>query len=122
MQGASFATRLLKDASGPDTEARLVEMVITELSELPAERIATLSNSIGKAPETIVVASAFPLANDQRKRLEQALATVATPTTAVRFEQKGELLAGVQITIGAWVLAANLRDELTGFAELAHDE
>ena len=36
------------------------------------------------------------------------------------FEQDSELLAGVRITIGAWVLGANLQDELKGFAELAH--
>ena len=121
-QGARFATRLLAQASGPDTEARLLELLITELSQLPAERIAALRNNYGKTPEVIVVVSAFPLSNDQRHRLEQALATVTTSSIPIRFEQNGELLAGVQITIGAWVLAANIRDELKEFMELAHNE
>jgi F-type H+-transporting ATPase subunit b len=38
----------------------------------------------------------------------------------VRFEQDAALLAGLRIRIGAWVLGANLRDELQGFVELAH--
>ena len=121
-QGARFATRLLEQASGPDTQARLVELVITELTRLPAERITALRNSYGKMPEAIVVVSAFPLVDDQRERLEQALATVSSPDIPLRFEQDSELLAGMRITIGAWVLAANLQDELRGFAELAHDE
>ncbi len=121
-QGARFATRLLEQAAGPDTEARLVELVIAELSRLPPERITALRNSYGKMPEAIVVVSAFPLADDQRQRLEQALATVSSPDIPLRFEQDSELLAGARITIGAWILAANLRDELRGFAELDHDE
>ena len=120
MQGARFATRLLEQASGPDTEARLVELVITELTRLPPEHITALRKSYGKTPEAIVVVSAFPLPDDQRQRLKQALATVTRPNLPLRFEQNSELLAGVRITIGAWVLGANILDELKGFTELAH--
>jgi F-type H+-transporting ATPase subunit b len=121
-QAARFASRLLEQGAGPETEARLIDMVISELSRLPAERIASLRNSYGKAPEAIAVASAFALAEDQRHRLGQVLATVAGPDIPLHFEQNGELLAGVRITIGAWLLGANLRDELAGFAALAHGE
>lgn len=122
MQGSRFAAQLLKQAAGPDTEARLVELVITELSRLPAKRLAALRDSFGKAPEAVVVASAFPLPDDQRRRLEQALATVASPDIPRRFEEDGTVLAGVRITVGNWVLGANIRDELRGFTELAPDE
>lgn len=122
LQAARFSTRLLEQASGPDTESRLVELVATELAQLPAERIATLRNSYGKTPKAIVVSSAFPLSEDQRKHLIHALATVASQNTPIQFEQNSELLAGVRITIGAWVLGANLRDELKGFMELIHNE
>jgi len=122
MHGARFATHLLEQASGPDTEARLVELMITELTQLPTKHIAALRNSYGKTPEAVVVVSSFPLPDDHRQRLEQALATVTSPNIPVRFEQNSELLAGMRITIGAWVLGANLRDELKGFMELAHGE
>lgn len=121
-QGARFATRLLEQAAGAETETRLVEMVITELSRLPSERITALRNSYGKAAETIDVVSAFPLADDQRDRLEQALSSIADRNTPVRFDQNNDLLAGVRITVGTWILGANLRDELKGFAALAHGD
>ena len=122
MQAARFAARLLEQTSGADTEARLVDLVITGLTRLPAERSEALRNSCGKSPGTVVVVSAFTLADKHRQQLEQALATVTSPNTALRFEQNSDLLAGVRITIGAWVLGANLRDELKGFMELAHDQ
>ena len=122
MQGARFATRLLEQASGPDTESRLVELVITGLTRLPAEHIAALRSSYGKMPEAIVVVSAFPLPDDQRQRLKQALAPVISPNIPLQFEQDSEMLAGLRITLGARVLGVNILDELKGFTELAPDE
>ena len=122
MQGASFASRLLKMASGPEMEAGLVEMVASGLTQLSDERITALRNSLGQTPESIKVTSAFPLSDQQRQRLEQALAGVAGLKVPLKFEQNRVLLAGVRINIGAWVLAANLHDELKGFIDLAERE
>jgi F-type H+-transporting ATPase subunit b len=119
---ARFTTQLLKQATGPELEARLADLAITGLTALPAKRIADLRNSNGKPPEAIRVTSAFPLADDQRQRLEQTLASVAGPDIAQHFEQDSALLAGVRIAIGPWVLGVNLQDELQGFMDLAHAE
>ena len=117
-----FTTQLLKQATGPELEARLADLAITGLTALPAERIAELRNNHGKPPEAIRVASAFPLADDQRQRLEQTLASIAGPDIPQHFEQDSALLAGVRIAIGPWVLGVNLQDELQGFMDLAHAE
>jgi F-type H+-transporting ATPase subunit b len=121
-QGARFATRLLEQASGPETETRLVELVLTELRKLPREQISALRDSNQKTPSVVVVTSAFPLPDDLRQRLQQELTTYINPDISLKFEQESELLAGLRITIGAWVLGVNLRDELEGFITLAHVE
>lgn len=118
-QSARFAARLLEQASGPDTQTRLVDLLIDALSRLTAERITALQNSYGKTQE-IAAVSALPLSDDQRRRLKQSLANVL-PDAAIRFGQDRNLIAGLRITVGAWVLAANVRDELRGFAELTYD-
>jgi F-type H+-transporting ATPase subunit b len=120
--GARFATHLLEQASGPDTEKRLVELVVSELNQLPAERIAALQSSYGKMPEAIEIVSAFPLPDDLAQHLTRALATVTSPDIPLRFKQDSELIAGVLITIGPLVFGANLRDELKGFLALSHDD
>ena len=121
-QAARFASRLLEQAAGAETEANLVDLAITELSRLPSERITELRNSYGQAPETALVVSAHRLSDYQRQQLEQVLMTVIGPELKVQFEQNSELMAGVRISVGAWVLGANLRDELEGFSALAHEE
>jgi F-type H+-transporting ATPase subunit b len=121
-QAARFATRLLEQAAGPDLQARLVEMLLAELEQLPDDRIQALRRSYGATPDAIVVTSAFPLADAQRRRLQQALLKITGPEMPLRYAEDGELLAGVRILIGAWVLAASLQDELQGFVEAAHGE
>jgi F-type H+-transporting ATPase subunit b len=120
--GARFASRLLAQAAGPELEARLLELVLTELSRLPAERVATLRSTWSKLPEAIVVASAFALSDSQRRKLEQALARTTGRHIPVRFEQDDKLVAGLRVTIGAWVLGANVQDELKGLAKFAYGE
>lgn len=122
VQAAKFASRLLQQAAGPDTQARLVDMLIAELSQLPAMRITSMRNTYAQTADAILVVSAFPIADDQRRRLEPALVMLSAADAPVRYEQDSELIAGVRITIGAWVLGANLRDELKGFSELADGE
>jgi F-type H+-transporting ATPase subunit b len=121
-QGVHFAARLLDQAAGPETQARLVDLVVDSLGKLPAERITALRNSFTTAPATVIVTSAYPLANEQQQNIAKSLAKLVGSDTSPRFEQDHDLVAGVRISVGAWVLGANVKDELKGFAELAHDD
>jgi F-type H+-transporting ATPase subunit b len=118
-QGARFAARLLGQAACPDVESRLIELTIGELGRLPAARVAALRNTRAMAADEVVVTTAFPLADDQGRRLEARLREVVGLAVPVRFDRNDSLLAGVRMTFGAWVLGMNLRDELQGFRELA---
>ena len=120
-QGARFATRLLGLAAGPELEARLIDLALDDLAALTAERITTIRKQWGKPPEGIQVSSAYPLDEDRRQRLEQVLRDVFGIDLPLRCQQKPELMAGLRIHVGAWVLHANVHDELAGFVESSHD-
>jgi F-type H+-transporting ATPase subunit b len=119
LQGAQFATRLLETTAGRETQDGIVEMVVNELSAVTGERIAAIRNSCEQAGMEILVSSAYPLGEDQRERLQRALQHVAG-RQSLRFEVDSQLLAGVRIVAGDWLLGCNLRDELAGMTELTH--
>lgn len=121
-QGAEFASRLLSEASGPELEKHLIELLLADLSALSDDQLSELSNKWGESPESILITSAYPLSDDSRHRLEDTLSRVAGLSSPVHYEQDAELLAGLNITIGAWVLQLNVHDELQGFVELSHVE
>jgi F-type H+-transporting ATPase subunit b len=118
-QAAAFSSKLLGEASGPELERRLVALLLTELDALPAERIASLREQWGEPPSAIEVTTAFELGAEERGRLEKRLREITGLAVPVRFARDDGLIAGIQIAVGAWILAASVRDELAGFAELA---
>jgi len=120
-QGAQFATRLLSVAAGPELEQRLLDLLLKELTALPPKQLSTLRAAAGKTADRILVASTYPLNDATRLSLENTLASVLEVTTPFHYEQDKELLAGLRVTMGSWVLRANLQDELKSFAELAHE-
>jgi len=120
-QGAQFSARLLSLAAGPELEQRLLDLLLKELTSLPPERLSTLRAAAGKTADRILVASAYPLDDATRLSLEHTLGSVLTVTTPFHYEQDKDLLAGLRVTMGSWVLRANLQDELKSFSELAHE-
>tara|TARA_R100000656_G_scaffold33223_3_gene28618 strand:+ start:10688 stop:11434 length:747 start_codon:yes stop_codon:yes gene_type:complete len=120
-QGARFAGKLLSQVTSQETENRLVELAIAELKQLPPERLATLLAHNGAPSNTITITSAYPMKEQQRQQLQQVLSHNGW-TATIQFKEDPTLLAGLHITMGAWVLAANLRDELHGFVELSNHE
>jgi F-type H+-transporting ATPase subunit b len=119
-QGAEFASRLLNMAGGPELEARLILLLVEELGTLNPQQILSIQNRWGDNPKTINVCSVYPVAGKQKQLLETALTDILGQSLPVNYSEVPELLAGLHISIGAWVLQANVRDELKGFAEFAH--
>lgn len=115
-----FASRLLGQAASPELEAKLLDMVTNELPRLTSEQIDTLRNNWGQKPETVLVTSAYPLGAEQRAKLQQVIDQVIGTNLPLQFEQDHHLIAGIRITIGAWLLGANLQDELKAFSDFAH--
>ena len=118
-QGAAFSSHLLGQTCGPELETRLLNLLLEELNGLSEQQTADLRQQWGEPPQMIEVGSAFALDAEQRQRLEAALHQVSGLSVPIRFIHDQTLLAGLHVVIGAWVLAANVRDELEGFAEFA---
>lgn len=119
-QGAQFASRLLEAAAGPELETRLLTLTIDELSQMSDDTLERLRSQWGDEPAAMEVASAYPITDDHRHQLEHALRHRLKLNAPVKYRQDPELLAGLRISIGPWILNANVRDELNGFTELTY--
>jgi len=121
VQGAQFSARLLRALSGPEMEERLARLFLEELGSMPAERVEEFRASLPEEEELRPkVVSAFPLPPELRERIALAVRTMLRREVAVDFEQQADLVAGLQVQLGYWVLGANLRDELRFFADAAN--
>ncbi len=119
--GARFVARLLEELAGEEMQARLIELLMAELKDLHPEQMETLAAMTENGrPAAAQVVSAYPLDQTQRAALKRYLDTLLSHSLQYTWTQDAKLLAGVRITVGPWVIHANLHDELKTFAAIAH--
>ncbi len=112
--GARFASMLLQQAASPELEARLLTLLLANLTTLPAPTLDT------KKTLSINVTSVYPLSVESQQEIEQKFSALINRPIHFHYAQNAELIAGLCIDMGTWVLHANLQHELLGFAEIAH--
>lgn len=115
-QGATFVARLLSRLASPELEAHLYELMLEDLDGLPKEDRESIAGVAAMPGLQIRVQSAFVLDDPRRTRLERTLSDVLGKALPVEYRENSELLAGLQLSIGPWMLHANLRDELKFFS------
>ncbi len=116
-KGVQFMARLLGRAANSALEERLIDITLEDLLRLPEEQIAALRMVSRQSGLQIKVTSAYALTDDQRQRISEKLRLVTDDHLTVDFKEDRHLLAGIRISVGPWVLRANLEDELQFFAK-----
>lgn len=121
-RGVEFTARLLERCASPELEDKLVSLVIEDLPKLPNEQLQAIRAACGEANWRIKTTSAFTLSELQRKSIVQTLKDITQDNAAIEFHEDGRLLAGLRISLGPWMVRANLRDELGFFSgAMGHD-
>ena len=113
---ARFATRLLERLAGPELEAKLADLALSEIEAQAPDKREALRIALREPGVTTKVVSAYPLDAARRAAFTQTLGRLAGRELAPKFAEDTALKAGVCIMAGSWVLMANLRDELNFFA------
>ena len=116
-QGGAFASRLLSRLGGPELERRIIDVVMQDLPRLPDNQTQVIRSTAPATKLPMKVTSAYPLAETQREDLRQACRALAGRDVTCEFLEDRDLIAGLRISFGSWVLRANVQDELSFFAE-----
>lgn len=115
-QGAAFSARLLGRLATPELEAQLYALLLEDLRSLRAEDKRAVADVAATSGLQLKVQSAFALDATRRAELAGALSEVTGRKLPVEYGENPELVAGFQVSIGPWILHANLRDELKFFS------
>jgi F-type H+-transporting ATPase subunit b len=119
-QARRFATVLLTRLAGPELEARLVDACIEDFAALPADPLNGLATATRTPGARVLITSAFPLTEEQQKRIGAALAARLGASPALDFRVDATLLAGLRLSLGPWRMNFSLAGELAQFAAATH--
>lgn len=120
--GARFASRLLQGAASAELQEKLFDHLLQELEQLPqAQRDELQAAMENSKPDKVLVTSAFPLHKKQQQQLKERIEPWALHSLPYEFQEDSALIAGLRVSIGPWVVHANLSDELKTFAAIAYE-
>jgi F-type H+-transporting ATPase subunit b len=108
----AIARQVLVDLGSVDIESRIVEVFVRRLHEMNEAEVRQLAAGLDKSP-SIVIRSAFELAQERRKVIEQAIGKVFAPAIPqASFETVPELIAGIELLAGGRKIAWSITDYL----------
>lgn len=110
---AKFAGILLQQTVTPELEMRLAQLLL--------QRLTTFDFSLSSGETAIKIASVYPIPAEFQQQLETRFSNLCAVPLTFDYQQDANLIAGLRIELGSWVLNANLKHELSGFAELAYE-
>ncbi|MBE3069468.1 MAG: hypothetical protein IMZ66_04440 [Planctomycetes bacterium] len=96
-QVCEAARRALRDLADAELEARMVDVLIRRLADVPEDERGPFVAAARDAGGTVVAATALELASPQRDRLSAAVREVLGPDLTVSFEQAPELSCGIEL-------------------------
>ena len=117
--GGTFVSRLLLRLGGPELERKIIDMVRQDLPGLPHDQMQAIRDASATIGLPMKITSAYPLDTTQRDVLCHACRTLTGRDVVCEFLEDRNLIAGLRIGVGSWVLRANLQDEMSFFAESA---
>ena len=115
--GGTFVSRLLSRLGGPELERKIIDIVTEDLSHLPDNQMQVIRATSARTGLPMKLTSAYPLDTAQRETLCQACRTVAGHDIVCEFVEDRDLIAGLRISLGSWMLRANVQDEMSFFVE-----
>ena len=121
-QALEFTSRVLKDVSCPELEQKIVDLVTRHVPSTERESLPSAAAQSWDHGSAVRVRSAYSLAEPQRDTLTAVLKGKIGMEASIEFAVDRNLLAGLEITIGSFVLRANLRDELEYFSAMRNHE
>lgn len=117
--GAQFAARLLTRVAGPELERSIVVLALEEMRGLSESWRQAIRAALPHDGVRAEVVTAYPLIPSQRAALAEVLQGMITPSLGCEYREDQTLVAGIRVSIGDWVLGANLHEELEFFAQVA---
>jgi F-type H+-transporting ATPase subunit b len=102
--GAGLARRTVGELSGTSLEDGLVSAFIRQIETTDRERREKMSSAMGKAGNSPRVTSSFPLSDDLRRRLDEAIRKQFSPGASVRYVPAPDMPLGIEMDVDGYKL------------------
>lgn len=121
-QVCAAARRALEDLADESLEARMVDVLIHRLQDLPEEECREFTEAVRQSGQPVVVATAMKLDETHRQKAAGAVHDLLATDVAVEFQTAPELMCGVELrAVGreiSWTIASYVQGIHDALAEV----
>ena len=110
----AISRQALEDLANQSLEAAMTDVFLDRLQSLDESKRKELGRALVGAEEEIRLRSAFPLPEEQRKRLHEALNETLGAEVSVGFESAPEVIGGIELVGGGHKLGWSIDEYLRG--------
>lgn len=128
MQEEVFAIsrKVLRDLATAELEEQVVHTFVKKIQQLGESAREPLIEALRRAPEAVVVRSAFALPEAQQQEIEVALSRLAREEVPCRFEVAPDKILGIEVRAGGskmgWSVAEYLYSLEQVLSDILHEE
>lgn len=108
----AISRQALKDLANQSLETAMTEIFIDRLCTLDEADREQLAEDLAGAREEIRLRSAFPVPEEQQKRLREALTETLDKKISVHFESAPEIIGGIELVGGGHKLGWSIEEYL----------
>ena len=109
---AGLTQSALADLADADLEQRMIDVLTRRLEELDERERKTLTESLRKSGNQVIVRTAFELRDETREKLLQALRNGFSDEVSLQSEVSPDLLCGIEVSVQDHKLAWTCDDYL----------
>jgi F-type H+-transporting ATPase subunit b len=117
----AISRRALGDLVDAELEQRLVEVFLSEMHEMPKEKIHTMAEAIQKQGNTATLKSRFELPAQLRRKITEAVRRSLSEDADIAYETVSDMILGIELKSGGEKVAWSLESYLNNLEQRARE-
>ncbi|MDX1810865.1 MAG: F0F1 ATP synthase subunit delta [Gammaproteobacteria bacterium] len=121
--GAKFTRQLLNDISGPEQTLNLTQKLLREFAALSEQNMHQLRSTWSSLETPVKVTVAHELPSNLQQQLQNSFSSqLGEREITWEYSTNQDLIAGIRVQIGPWIIRASILDEFEIFRDIIHEQ
>lgn len=112
-----FAQKVFLDLSNTEIEAQVIEVFLTKIKDLTKFEIDKINTSAKIRNGEIIIATSNDLSKEVADKIRDAIKKIGVKYNTIKFEKDSEIILGVNLKAGGYVISWDLKEFLNSFKE-----
>lgn len=113
----NMSRRILTELANVDIQQQTIDVFLKEIGKIDTQQKQTILSLLDTTKHRVLVESAFTLNKTDQKKISSLLHDFLGPDVAIDFQEKPELICGIELHVAGYKIAWNIYESLEELEE-----